>query len=130
MATAGGTFGMSELAAVFTALKALLLPYQAACDVVHDSAEHYYLDTRYRMSNNKPLFFAAVKTGKNYVSFYLMPVYVFPELLAEGSPALNAHMQGKSCFNFKTVEPALFAELRQMLQRGHARYVAAGYLPG
>jgi hypothetical protein len=44
-----------------------------------------------------------VRKGKSYVSFHLIPVYMFPDLLKGLSPALEKRMQGKSCFNFKTV---------------------------
>ncbi len=40
-----------------------------------------------------------------------MPVYVFPELLGAVRPLLRKRMQGKSCFNFTRVDPALFEEL-------------------
>ena len=43
-----------------------------------------------------------------------MPVYMFPELLKGMSPELKKHMQGKSCFNFKKVEPDLFKELKEL----------------
>ena len=62
--------------------------------------------------------FAAVRKGKSYVSFHLFPVYMFPELLHGLSPALKKRMQGKSCFNFKTVDEELLAELRELTARG------------
>ena len=121
---------MNRVAAseVFASLKALLTPYQANLVPVHDNAEHYYLDTAFLMPNKKPLFFAAVKIGKHYVSFYLMPVYVFPDLLDALAPALRARMQGKSCFNFTTVTPEQRAALKQLVLRSVERYRAAGYL--
>jgi predicted nucleotide-binding protein (sugar kinase/HSP70/actin superfamily) len=39
---------------------------------------------------------------------------MFPELLKGMSPELKKHMQGKSCFNFKKVEPDLFKELKEL----------------
>ncbi len=114
--------------AVFTSLRALLHAQAAGMVVVHDAPGVFYLDTPHRMANGKPLFFASVQIGKNYVSFYLMPVYVFPELLDEMSPALRKRMQGKSCFNFRADEPELFRELQMLTERGRARYEAAGYL--
>ena len=38
----------------------------------------------------------------------------YPELLKGISPELKKHMQGKSCFNFKKVEPDLFKELADL----------------
>jgi hypothetical protein len=57
-----------------------------------------------------------------------MPVYVFPDLLDSTSPELKKRMQGKSCFNFKTPDPTLFAELALLTERGFARYQQAGLL--
>jgi hypothetical protein len=39
---------------------------------------------------------------------------MFPELLKNISPELKKRMQGKSCFNFKKVEPDLFKELKEL----------------
>jgi hypothetical protein len=52
-------------------------------------------------------FFGGVRPGKRYVSFYLMPVYAFPELLEGISLGLRKRMQGKSCFNLTTVDETL-----------------------
>jgi len=51
-----------------------------------------------------------------------MPVYTFPELLKDISPELKRHMQGKSCFNFKSVEPELFKELAALTRKGYDRF--------
>jgi hypothetical protein len=51
-----------------------------------------------------------------------MPVYIFPNLLENISLALKKHMQGKSCFNFKRSEPALFQELTRLAARGYEAY--------
>jgi hypothetical protein len=58
---------------------------------------------------------------KNYVSFHLMPVYMYPDLLEGASPGLMKRMQGKSCFNFKRVEPDTFEELRALTERSCQR---------
>jgi hypothetical protein len=67
---------------------------------------------------------AATRRGKRYVSFYLMAVYAFPELRDSMSPELRRRMQGKSCFNFRTVDEALFAELGEVTTAGFERYLA------
>ena len=54
---------------------------------------------------------AGTRLGKSYVSYYLMPVYATPSLVASMSPELRKRMQGKACFNFKSVDEPLFAEL-------------------
>ena len=37
----------------------------------------------------RPLYFAGVKTGKNYVSYHVMPLYMKPDLLKVVPPALK-----------------------------------------
>jgi len=66
----------------------------------------------------KPMWFGAVQPMKNYVSYHLMPVYGSAALQATISPDLKKRMQGKSCFNFKTVDAALFAELGELTAAG------------
>jgi len=111
----------SEFPLVFNHLKAILLPYAASFTVTADTEESYSLDASYSEKWKKSLFFGAAQIKKNYVSFYLMPVYMFPDLLKDISPELRKHMQGKSCFNFKKVEPALFEQLSALTRAGYER---------
>lgn len=76
-------------------------------------------------SRGKDVWFGAVQTRKNYVSYQLMAVYAFPELLEGISPELRKRMQGKSCFNFKTVDERLFKELARLTERGYRRFKKA-----
>jgi len=73
-------------------------------------------------SMGKEVWFGAVQTRKNYVSYHLMAVYAFPELLAGMSPELKKRMQGKSCFNFKAVDDKLFKELAKLTDKGYKRF--------
>jgi len=117
-----------QFAEVFIMLKRILEPYSSNLVVQDDDHANYFLYTNYIMKNKKPLFFAAVQVKKNYVSFYLMPVYVNPELL-EGIPeGLRKRMQGKSCFNFRSVDPLLLDELARLTQQGYLDYQARGYV--
>lgn len=119
---------MSDLGTVYAALRAIMAPYAARLDVKHDDAAQFYVDTHHVQKNRKPLFFGAVQVKKAYVAFHLMPVYVKPELLDGISPELKARMQGKSCFNFKTSEPALFKELAALTKAGFASYREQGFV--
>lgn len=119
---------MAPLSLVHAQLRKILEPYAARLDVKHDDATQLYLDTRHRQKNGNPLFFGAVQIRKAYVSYHLMPVYVRPDLLAGISADLKARMHGKSCFNFKVVEPRLFEELAQLTKAGFESYRAQGYL--
>lgn len=118
----------ADFASVFRELREVLRPYAAEMVVVADGTEVYYLDTHHVMANKKPLFFGAGRIGKRYVNYYLMPVYVFPDLL-DGLPAgLKKRMQGKSCFNFTAIDDEALASLRDLTRRGFERYQAEGFV--
>jgi hypothetical protein len=119
---------MADLAAVYANLRAILGPYARQLDAKRDDGTELYVDTRHIQANRKPLFFGAVQIKKSHVSFHLMPVYLKPELLAGLSPALDARMQGKSCFNFKVSDPGLFHELAELTERGFESYRSQGYV--
>lgn len=74
-------------------------------------------------SIGKQVWFGGVNTTKQYVSYYLMPVYAFPDLLDGISPELKKRMQGKSCWNFKVVDEALLKELAALTKKAYRRYV-------
>lgn len=109
-------------AEVFVRLSALLRPYMAELDCKSDAPDRLYIDTHHIMKNKKPLFFGSVEIRKAYVSYHLMPVYVNPALLKGMSADLEKRMQGKSCFNFKTVDDVLFEELGALTEAGYNEY--------
>ena len=112
----------NEFPIVFEQLKNILKPYAPDLTVKADTPDSYYLDGPYSEKWKKELFFGSAQIKKNYVSFYLMPVYMYPELLGDVSPELKKHMQGKSCFNFKKVEPDLFYELAELTRKGAEKF--------
>jgi hypothetical protein len=79
-------------------------------------------------SNGREVWFGAVRVGKRYVSYYLMPVYACPDLLEVMSPALKKRMQGKSCFNFTRVDDTLFNELEVLTSLGYKRFKDDGWI--
>ena len=42
--------------------------------------------------------------------------------------ALKKRMQGKACFNFKTVDPNLFKALDRLTKEGYACFKKIGYI--
>ena len=74
-----------------------------------------------------PVMFAAVRVGKSYVSYHLMPVYGCPQLVEGLSERLRARMQGKACFNFKAVDPDLVEELRRLTEESLRLFRKAGF---
>jgi hypothetical protein len=107
--------------AVFSALKQILAKHKKNLVAKVDESDNYALETKDPVFRGKPLWVAAVQTRKNYVSFHLVPVYMFPDLLKDLSPALKKRMQGKGCFNFTTIDPALFEELGRLTEAGFSR---------
>jgi len=68
------------------------------------------------------MWFGGVRRGKAYVSYHLMPVYTHADLAAGIPPDLKKRMQGKSCFNFKAEDPALFDQLEALTRDAAAAY--------
>lgn len=66
----------------------------------------------------RPLFVAGVRTRKNYVSYYLMPVYVMPRLAGKLSPGLEKRLQGKACFTFTAIDADQISELSKLTRAG------------
>ena len=116
----------SELTAMFKAIIVILRPLASQLTIVKDDHEQFYLDSRQLDQKGKPIFFAAARVGKDKVLAYLMPVYTDPVLLAEISVPLKKRMQGKSCFNFKTLDPALLKEWESLARAGLALYQKDG----
>jgi hypothetical protein len=114
--------------AVFEALRPILRGCSKNLTIVTDDEDCFYLDTQHTMKNKKRLFFGAVQIKKNYVSYHLMPVYVNPSLLDSISEPLKQRMHGKSCFNFRRIEPELVDELTSLTEAGYRFYVDEGYI--
>ncbi|HEY2913508.1 MAG TPA: hypothetical protein VGK21_09120, partial [Candidatus Angelobacter sp.] len=83
---------------------------------------NYHLEAPSILHRKKPLYFAGVRTGKNYVSFHLLFLYFNPAAIKAIPPALKKRMQGKACFNFTAIDEACFADLRQLIAEGLKRY--------
>lgn len=107
------------LADTFATLRGILRPYAAQHLVTIDGPRDYQLCSRTLKDRaGRPLFVAAVQIKKSYVSYHLMPVYAVPDLLKEMSPALKKRMQGKSCFNFTTIDRGQVKELSALTKAG------------
>jgi hypothetical protein len=121
--------GTSDFQSTFEQLREILRPYEDRLLLKVDAAGAYALHAPFSAKWRRELYFAGTEIKKSYVSFHLMPVYMFPDLLS-GIPAeLKKRMQGKSCFNFKRVEPHRFEMLTGLTRRSFARMQAEGWLP-
>ena len=107
---------------VFTRLREILVPYEGRLPVLSDGPGNYELGMPPMPTGKPGTFVAAVRDGKAYASFHLMPVYAFPDLMDAASPQLRKRMQGKSCFNFSRVDEPLFTELEGLTARGIERF--------
>jgi hypothetical protein len=67
----------------------------------------------------KPLYYAGVRMGKNYVSYHLVTVYMNKVKM---SPELKKRMQGLGCFNFTSIDEKLFSELDKLTVEGLKNY--------
>lgn len=115
----------TEKDAILKALTTLLKRSAPGLDAEETNAG-YTLITRKPGPRGEPSWFGGIGARKNYVSYHLMPVYEDPALLDDISPELRKRMQGKSCFNFKTVDKALFKELGELTARCKQRWKADG----
>jgi hypothetical protein len=113
----------ADFDAVDRRLRAILAPLRSRLVATNDRPSGLTLEIP--GLEGKPYgYVAGIRRGKRYVSYYLMSVYAFPDLVESMSPALRARMQGKSCFNFTTVDESLFAELAEVTRAGFERYLA------
>ena len=114
---------MADLAPVEARLRAIVDAYRDRLVV----GSVYGLETLTRPDAKAHDFFAFVKPGTSYVSLYLKPVYTWPDLLDDISPALRKRLQGsRTAFSFAVVDEPLLAELEALLERAFRRYRKAG----
>lgn len=107
-----------SFADIFSALRAILERHAGNLAVSENSVTRYCLEGGLHPKHKKPMPIVWVQMGKNYVSFHHMGVYARPDLLKGVSKKLRARMQGKSCFNFTSLDEPLFAELEELTVRG------------
>ena len=126
-----------QLAAVFAKLRELLKKHADGFTVARDTADKYELEAPAGPATvrawggkvrSQKIPVAWVQVGKAYVSFHLMGVYGNPRLLEGISEKLRARMQGKSCFNFKVIDEALFQELDSLTLESLTGMMRAGFV--
>ena len=119
----------SDLVPIFETLKALYSAHENKCVIVHDEPHRYHLASHeVRAKDEYRTDFGGVEIKKAYVSAHLMPIYIHPDLLTSVSSDLKKRMQGKSCFNFKKPDAALFDELSELIKMSVDRFKQEGRL--
>lgn len=106
---------------VYAGLRAIMLEAAGDLTVARDllgdlEVRTPVLDAKTR----QPGWFGTVTVKKSYVAYHLIPLYDAPALTEGLSDALIKRRQGKTCFNFKVVDEALFAELAMLTRRVRA----------
>jgi hypothetical protein len=103
----------------FAALRGMLAAQSKRLVVMVDKPGDYQVGSPTKKDRiGRPLYIAGVKTGKNYVSYHVMPVYMKPALLKSVPSTLKKRMQGKACFNFTTVDRDQLKELAAVTKAG------------
>jgi len=112
-----------EFKEIFSELKKIFKKYEKNLTVPVDKDDCYMLIGPYSEKLKKDLWFGGVQIKKNYVSFHLMPIYMYADL-AKGIPEeLRKRMQGKSCLNFKKVDKTLFKTLKEFTDKSYKLYM-------
>jgi hypothetical protein len=70
-------------------------------------------------------YFAAVKTGKKYVSLYLLVADTYPDALEGASPQLLKCLNVNPSFNFATLDDGLARDLEALVGRLFEPYRAS-----
>ena len=107
----------------FALLRGILAAQASRLTVIVDKPGDYQVASPTMKDRiGRPLYFAGVKTGKNYVSYHLMPLYLLPGLMKSVPPQLKKRMQGKACFNFMTVDREQLRDLATVTKAGIAAF--------
>jgi hypothetical protein len=114
----------SDFGTVFQSLREIMARHESALVVKADKPGNYTVVSPkpYKPYNNKELYFGAVMTQKNYVSYHLFPLYIFPKLAQGLSPELKKRKQGKACLNFSSVDEGLFQQLDALTRKGFEEF--------
>ena len=121
---------------VFRRLRGILASQAASLVVTDDSSTRYCLEATIGpatlqawggKSRRPRIPVAWVEVGQTYVSYHLMGVTV-PSVQAGMSAALKARMQGKTCFNFTSLDETAIAELDRVTSSSIAAFKKAGFI--
>lgn len=112
---------------IYEQLRNVLQRSAAGMKIAHDLPGDFNLVTPGDNPRRQEIFFGAVKIQKNFVSYYLMPIYIYPDLLEGVSSSLLRHLKGKSCFRFTRLDDRLLDELNLLTQRGRQRFQQEGW---
>jgi hypothetical protein len=104
---------------IYARLSEMILRHKDRLSVAIEKPGEFWMAVTGATYRGKPLVFAGVRMGKNYVSYHLMSVYMRK---VEMSAELKKQLQGKACFNFSSVDEKLFGELDELTASGLKDY--------
>lgn len=123
---------MSDLQAIFEAVRSLLAAYAPPLTPKRDEPGYYDLwsvkDVVIEGRKRREVYFAGLIIQGGYVGFYFMPVYADVEIKAVFAPELLKLLKGKSCFHVKALTPELLAQIEAALKSGYALYQQRGWV--
>lgn len=100
---------------IFAELRALMMEAAPGMVVTDDTPTNFTLKTSWIEARTKePAWFGWIAIKKSYVAYHVMPLYALPALNGAVPPSLEKRRQGKTCFNFKKADPALFEDIREL----------------
>lgn len=102
---------------VFAALRDIMVKHAGGLVITRDAPGDLVIRTHDPDAKGQPGWFGALTIKKSYVAYHLPPLYQHPALAEALSPGLARRCQGKTCFNFKLIEPTLFEELDELTLR-------------
>ena len=127
---------LPELDAVFRRLKDVLSTHDGPLSVSDDTSTKYCLESAIGPATLKAwggrvrrpsIPVAWVEVGKAYVSYHLMGITV-PTVQDGMSKAQKARMQGKTCFNFTSLDEATITELDRLTSSSIAAFKNSGFI--
>jgi hypothetical protein len=110
----------SDLAAIEARIWSMLEPYRRELE----PAMIYGIPSLRWPGAKAHDYFASVKSGKSYVSLYLVVADTYPDVLKGASPALLKRRSGKAAFTFPSLDDELARDLDALLASLYQRYRA------
>lgn len=111
---------MADLEAIEARIWSLLEPYRRELE----DATIYGMPSLRWPGAKAHDYFASVRSGKSYVSLYLLVADTYPEALNGSPDALLARRSGKAAFTFPALDDGMADDLAALLARLYERYRA------
>ena len=97
---------------VYARLREIMLAAAGDLPVTRDEPGELVVRTHaIDVKTREPGWFGMVAIKKSYVSYHLIPLYEHPALASDLGEALAKRRQGKTCFNFKSIDATTIDEL-------------------